>query len=527
MRGPPVRSPRSGARQIPQDEAVGRQTTIPSPYEGWNANGNLSNMRPLQAVTMDNVFPDVTNVMLRKGSDTWIDGLADPIKSLHGWEGTGGYKLFAATNAGVYNASTSGTFGAADIACTSGDWISTNFANSGGSFLIMVNGTDSLLKYDGSAWAAITGVSVPAITGVATNTLSYVSLHKKRLWFVEEDSMSLWYLPTDAFAGAATEFPVGALFKLGGKLVATGSWTLDNGSGADDYFVAITSAGEAAVYKGTDPADATAWGLVGVYEIGRPVGRRPLSDFGGDLVYLSENGLFPLSKFLQSTIVDRTSALSFLVQGAYLPMVAAYKDVAGWCVGVFRGGNFLYINLPYSEDVYSTQFVMNLTTKAWCRFTNWNASCFLGVGGKLYYACDGVVYQAWTGTSDSGAAIQGDVIQAYNQFGMPAEKQITLLRPHLSFEGNMTIQYSIDTDFRAYGSNSQLTYVTNGSVGIWDSSDWDQCVWSLGVAPIKPTWMTVTCDIGFLHALRIRIISSTVSAEWAATNYLFIPGGTL
>jgi hypothetical protein len=49
--------------------------------------------------------------------------------------------------------------------------------------------------------------------------------------------MDLWYLPIDSIAGAAHKFPVGALFKKGGHLVAIGAWTLDSGNGLMIYLL--------------------------------------------------------------------------------------------------------------------------------------------------------------------------------------------------------------------------------------------------------------------------------------------------
>jgi len=484
-------------------------------------------MRSLQAVQMDNIFPDISDVMLRRGSDTWITGANSAIKSLHAYESASGAKLFASTTTKIYDATTTGTFGASVVTCTSGAWSSTNMSTSGGQFLVMVNGVDSMQVYDGSTWNAITGISTPAITGVATTALSYVVQHQRRLWFVKANSMDLYYLPVDSYAGAASVFPVGPLFKKGGKVTAIGTWTVDGGTGSQDFFVIVTSAGELAVYQGTDPADATKWSLVGVYEAGKPVGTRPFADFGGDLLYLSENGLFPVSEFLQSAILDVTKAVNFLVQGAYLPMVEAYKTVAGWQVLAFRRGNFLLINLPVAADTTSVQFVMNLTTKAWCRFLNWNASCFCESGGNLYFAVGTKVYLAWTGTSDSGVTIQGDVIAAYNGFGYGQEKQITLVRPHVSIDGSVSFKLSLDTDFRSYEGSSQVTYTTGTGTGIWGSSLWDGALWSAGTTPLKPTWTTVPCDIGFLHAFRLQILSSSATVSWTATNFLYTPAGVL
>ena len=84
--------------------------------------------------------------------------------------------------------------------------------------------------------------------------------------------------------------------QLGGYLVAAGTWTIDAGYGVDDNLVFITSNGEVIVYSGTDPSDITKFALVGVWRIGKPVGKRCLMKYGGDMIILTYNGLYPLDR---------------------------------------------------------------------------------------------------------------------------------------------------------------------------------------------------------------------------------------
>jgi hypothetical protein len=120
-----------------------------------------------------------------------------------------------------------------------------------------------------------------------------------------KDSTKGVYLATDAIAGAATEFQFGSLFTRGGHLLAIASWTRDGGSGSDDYLVAISSRGQLAVYAGTDPASADTWALVGVFDVPQPIGRRCWRRYGGDVLLLTVEGLFPLSSLLS---VDESQA---------------------------------------------------------------------------------------------------------------------------------------------------------------------------------------------------------------------------
>ncbi|MGK3945817.1 hypothetical protein ABK046_46665, partial [Streptomyces caeruleatus] len=89
-------------------------------------------------------------------------------------------------------------------------------------------------------WTAITGVSTPAITGVTTSTLAHVTLFKNRLFFVQNNSMNVWYLPVNSIGGTASMLDLGSVFRRGGRVEACYTWTLDAGDGSDDHFVVIS-----------------------------------------------------------------------------------------------------------------------------------------------------------------------------------------------------------------------------------------------------------------------------------------------
>ena len=525
MRGGPKINLRAGAQpQIP-DEATARTFALPAPYGGWNARGNLSNMPPLDAVIMDNIFPGVQDVQLRKGCAAWTTGFPSAVKSLHTYHSPTVSKIFASTDTGIYDATSAGAVGAAVSVVTNGLWSSVNYATIGGSFLTMVNGVDDMRLYDGATWTTITGASVPAVTGLATTSLLHVNMHKKRLWFVEKDSMNLWYLPVDSVSGALTRFPVGALFRKGGKLVATATWTLDGGNGIDDYLVIATSRGELAVYQGTDPASSSAWALVGVYAVGEPLGRNPFCLFGGELLYLSTVGLFPISKLAQSAVLDRSAAVSFKIDGAFLDAAAAYKNNTAWQVVSYPSGNMLIANIPTADTPTSEQYVMNTITKSWCRFTNWDASYWTVMNGELYFSSGTKTYKAWTGTSDAGTPIQGSVMQAYSLLGTSSQKHVELVRPVISVTASANIRYALDADFSALGDYSSLTYVNN--LSLWDSALWDIALWDTSLERGLPKWQTLANTPGYMHSLRLQITSSTTEFTWTSTNFALRTAGIL
>lgn len=521
MRGQLVPSRRAGARTGQLNEASARPYSHPAPYGGWNARGNLANMQFTDAIQMDNVFPGVQDVQLRKGCIDWTTGFGANIQTLLAYNGKAVQKLFAATNSGIYDATAAGAVGGAVTAATNGSWSYVNYANAGGNFLVLVNGVDTGKTFDGTTWAAST------ITGIATTSLNYVTAHQRRLWFIENNSMNIWYLASDAIGGAATQLPVGSLFKRGGYLVALGSWTVDSGAGSDDLFVIVTSNGEIAVYLGTDPSSSSTWALKGVYDAARPVGTRPLLDYGGDLLVLTRNGLIPISKMLQSTVLDRSSALSYKIDGAMLDAAAAYSGNAGWQIITHKTQNMLVVNVPVSQDTLSYQFIMNTITGSWCRFTNWNARCWATLGDDLYFAGGTKVSKAWQGLTDAGSPITGTVVQAYSYLGMRGQKNISLARLNYSFSGAATIVAGLDEDFTTFNGQTQFTYNPTSVAAIWDVSAWDAGIWDGGEQVLDPTWTTIPNNPGYLHSLRIQITSSQSAWTWTSTDFAYRPAGIL
>jgi hypothetical protein len=102
------------------------------------------------------------------------------------------------------------------------------------------------------------------------------------------------------------------------------NWNIDGGLGADDYAAFLSSQGEVALYKGTDPASSTTWALQGVYWLGSPIGRRCFVQYGSDVAVISQDGLLPLSKELpQNRINSNVVALTDTIMDTYPKRIPA------------------------------------------------------------------------------------------------------------------------------------------------------------------------------------------------------------
>ncbi|MCK9988637.1 MAG: hypothetical protein AzoDbin1_05109, partial [Azoarcus sp.] len=365
------------------------------------------------------------------------------------------------------------------------------------------------------------------ITGLPTSQLAGIAVSCQRVWFVEKDALSAWYLPVGQIGGALTEFPVGQVFPRGGRLIAIGTWTIDGGDGSDDYTVFVSSGGELAVYKGTDPSNAATFGKVGVYYVGEPLGRNCLCKYGGDLLVLCQNGLFPLSKALQSAVINRAAALTAKIDTAFTEAASLYGQNPGWQAVVYPGGNLLLVNIPVT-GAYTLQYVMNTITGSWCVFSGLFASSWLVFGGKLHFASDTKIARAWEGTSDFGAAIVGKAQQAYTAFGVASrQKHVKLVRPLINVDGSVTLQMGFDVD---YAANS-FASVTNATVALgyaWDgaSTKWDEVTWAADTEA-KRDWATVAAREGYVMAFRMQVSTTSVQIKWSATDFALESGGVL
>ena len=125
-----------------------------------------------------------------------------------------------------------------------------------------------------------------------------VVAHKQRIWFLEEDSTTGWYLGIGSIAGEVSPFYFGAKFRHGGRLAGLFNWSVDGGAGVDDFLVAVSQAGDVLPYQGSDPSSDD-WQLRGSYFIGE-VPNTPTfgTEQGGELFLLSSFGVSSLNDLL-------------------------------------------------------------------------------------------------------------------------------------------------------------------------------------------------------------------------------------
>jgi hypothetical protein len=506
--------------------ATAKSTSIPAPVGGLNDRDSIADMSPKDAIILDNWWPQPSVVQVRKGSLDHVTGFANPVETVAEYLPPSGVsKLFAASGTGIYDVTTAGTVGAAvQSGLTNARWQTASITTAGGSFMYWVNGADSPRLYDGSAWTAVTGVSTPAITGVTTTTLAHVCLFKNRLFFTENNSMKVWYLPVSSIGGAASELNFGSIFSMGGRVEACYTWTIDAGAGADDHFVVVTSQGEVAVYEGTDPSSASEWRLVGVFRLGRPLGRRCGAKFGGDLVLNTTEGVYPLGQSLLSASINRSVALSDKIQNSVSEAAALYSGNTGWDVLLYPDANMLILNVPAGNGG-NFQYVQNTITGAWAKFKGWNAYDFVNASTGLYYGGDTAVVKAWTGKLDNGISIEADCLPAFSYFSEKARnKFFTLVRPNILTDAKPSILYGLNTDFTPQEPAGTLNANTP-IVMTWGSMVWGDMVWG-GVLQTLSAWNTVGA-VANSAAIRLKVLNNGADVRLTNIDYLHQTGGIL
>lgn len=506
---------------------VSRTTSIQAPTGGLNAKDPIANMKETEAVTLENWFPTPSSVDIRNGSETHVSGFTAPVETLISYSVGANNKLFAVSDGSIYDVTSSGTLGTASVTGLSNSRFQyINMGTAGGFYLMMVNGSDNLQAFDGTTWSEIhAGGAPPNINGVATADCIHINNFKNRVWLIEKNSFNAWYLPVASIGGTANVLDLSGLFKLGGYLMAMANWTIDNASGIDDYAAFITSQGEVALYKGTDPSSATTWALVGTFRMGQPIGRRCFTKAGADVLLLTSDGAFPLSKALLTDRSQLNLAATDKISLKFNRDIKLYGSNFGWQPIIFPSGQKLIVNVPETENTVSSQYVMNTSNGSWTKFTGWNASCWEVFNDKLYYGDANSVKQADTGTSDDGSEILAIAQQAFSYFGNKTGiKKWSMARCVFSADGNVSPSILLNVDFAENRTTVAPSYVSfSGSE--WDVATWDVDGWAAGDTIYK-RWQTVT-GVGYAGGIRVVTSTKNVSCRWQSTDFVYEYGAVL
>jgi hypothetical protein len=505
--------------------------SIPAPIGGLNARDSIADMPETDAVILDNWFPTTTNIQVRNGYVTQNSNPVGWVETIMAYNGPT-KKLFSiATENKIRDVTSSLTGGSAAVTgLTNARFQYVNIATAGGNFLLAVNGADKLQGFDGTSWW-VDGDGTHDITGFDTATAIHVNLHKSRVWMTQKNTTKAYYLGLNSIAGAATAFDFGSLFQLGGYLMGMATWSINDGSGLDDYAVFVSSEGEVLIYKGYDPAFTSTWALAAHFRIGRPIGRRFFVKDGADLVLITADGAVTLSKSVLSDRSKPQEAISYKISNLINNDVMTYNANFGWQPVLYPIGKKFIVNVPQTENVRQYQYVMNKINGAWCTFgflagsSPWNAACFEVFNDSLYFGGNNGVFKCDTGSDDNGSNIVATAKPAFSYFNKRGlQKLFTMIKPYFFSPANVQALVALNVDFSDTAPTSAVPATPGGGTPLWDVSPWDTTAWG-GSPSVSGVWQTVN---GVGNAATCKIVVATKQPiSLQAIDYVYQPGGIL
>lgn len=487
-------------------------------------------MRPANAVTLDNWLPTEGSLAVRPGWRNWATGLPGRVGGLMNFHDGTRSLVFAASGTGIYDVTGAGAVGAPVVTGFGAVGAQgLQVAAGGGNFLLAFNGRDAEHVFNGTAWAAWAVTSAPHP--------SWACNFKTRVICGRADTLSFWYGPPASIGGAFTEFPLQGVCGGGGGVAGGIAWTLDGGNGPDDYLALVTSQGELVVFKGTDPSITTAWGLVGKWNIPRPVGLRFLRPFGGDVLILTEGGIFPISVVATSGVdaaIMPVKAYTQAIEPTYLELVRERGGQDGWDLCSMPHRGVWVLNVPWGTGD-AQQVAFRATTGACGRWIGIPASCWLSTSGGDFvgHAGAGRVLRWGDDTADDGNSISAECVQAFSQFGAPAAlKAFRLAMPVMADAGPaVKLEMALDwvvppAEAVARGPGAPPIGGDASVAGMrWDQGLWDQGLWAGAGQPVR-AWRAVR-GIAQAGAIRLRVQASEASPQWFGSHIIFETGGHL
>ena len=519
----------------------------PAPVNGIDDNASLYGMPAGTAIYLYNLVPGPYGCLTRPGYRTWAQNLSGgavrgliPFTGLKE-DGTES-RLFASTTNGIFDVSTQATDNPSAVVVfpdqtgQAGFVQFVNYTDSSGLQTVLVaDGQNGLYEYDptGPIWVKYNNTM---LQGVDPTKVVFILVHKNRLWFIEKDSADAWYLPVGQKQGTATKFQFGVKFRYGGNLVGLFPWTIEGGSGADDYLLATSRAGDLLAYQGEDPAQSSTWRLVGSWFIGQvPTCRCAGLVTGGDTLLLSVFGVISVASLLQGlepTKIDRniTGKVSNLLQQQLKTKITEPH----WQIKILPEEEVIVVTVPTVNSEAPIQFVLNVNRLSEGPGGGWGIWRGLPMTAVETYlqstffgTKDGKVHQLFGSLDDvaingvGGSVIPFSGLLRYTDDGMPAKyKQVTFLRPVFQ-SSNISFSSKALYDFDIREIISSLPAPEAGNRGQWDLSNWDQAVWS-GQSVFRPVQGTGGYGVNFAVAIRgetnARSTLIAVEGEWVPWN---------
>lgn len=491
-----------------------KQKRLPAPLGGLNALQSVLATPATDALLLDNFVIRPYGIEIRKGNRTWYNNtFAAEVRTILPYTAVSpaNNKLFASTAetiGPIYDITATGAavpVGQAVSPVTNpdipGEWHHTMYVTPGGAFLCAVSAGAGYYTYEtATGWVRVLlggGAGQIAFPVADTSTmadLAYVMAWKNRLWFLHRNSPKAYYLPVNQITGQLTAFDFGALLSRGGVLYALSNWTYDAGDGIDDSLIVLGKEGDLLIYKGTDPASINTFGLVGKWFVGRmPAGRRGITQQGGDVWFISEYGVTPLSDHISGRVIDQVSqsAVAKKYNQVLSKAVSSNLDSKYWFLTAFYPEEVLVMGSPFLDPITGTRvsFLQSAATGGWGTMSVVEPLCAAVYEGKFFYGDRlGYVRQGFIGYRDGdnndssvvGAEVTARFITGFDDHDSPnANKTATRVRLLGLSDGNPSFHLKLLPEYRLQDIISTISPAA--LVGsLWDSAVWDSSYWLSG-----------------------------------------------
>lgn len=509
--------------------------TMQPPVQGLNLASPVISLDPREALTLDNILPKAASAALRKGYQDKVINIPGVINTIASFIGNNPVdsRTFAFNDEGSIFDVTASTDKPVAIKKTTqlnGIWDFTNTSGVAENFLCMVSpdgGYYTYSKGEGLVKREITGDGIGKKFNAIFNW-------KERVWLIEAESCSAYYLGIGAIQGDAKKFDFAPVVNQGGYLAYGSDWTFNAGLSIEDYLVLVTTTGQVLVYSGYDPADAETFQLKGAWFVGAiPFGSRSFVQFGGELFIVSSLGVIPLSKLVNGQVVNHEQVASFKIQPLLTNIFNERKDQFGWEMEMIYNQSFMLLKVPPKESTNTHQyFVMNVQTGAWGTISGMPMRCTTQVNNQLIFGTiDGRICVAFTGDSDGqtiedvqGKPIIGSYMSGFNGYGSDgSEKIFNLVRPIFvgSRAPRVNVKMLTETGVPLPSVNAPALDTVEAK---FDIDHWDQCRW-VGAQYTYATWLGVN-GMGFYGALSMRF-TGAAETQFVSANLTFTKGGVM
>lgn len=247
---------------------------------------------------------------------------------------------------------------------------------------------------------------------------------------------------------------------------------------------------------------------------------------------LTAAGAVQMSKVVQGVATQDLyeNALSRNIQTSLRRILNQLNYVPDWELHNVSVLQALFIVVPASGSVPAQQYIMNLITGAWCRYSL-PARCFGIMNTGVYFGGDdGSVYQFNVGAKDAvkmdgtgGKTITGSFFTAYNYLGDPStNKHFKLLRPIFQSGSKVSYITKLNTDFDIL-SQAATPPVLSSSDGpsYWDIDIFDDAMWSASNTTYAP-WVG-TLGLGYCAALLMKIVNNG-AVQFVAVSVVYETG---